>query len=147
MIKRILFILLAVAGISVAACARDTYARDASALPKAAQTVLAKNFKAGVSLVKLDKDFGRVSEYEVILTDGTEITFDRNGNWENIEVKASSSVPNAFIPAGIASYVRKHMSGARIVGIEKDRNGYDVELSNGVEMKFNKSGQFVRFDD
>lgn len=147
MIKRLFIALIAVAGISTAAMARDTYAHDASVLPQAAQMTLAKNFKAEVSVVKIEKDFGRVSEYEVVLSDGTEITFDRDGNWDNIEVRKTMKIPSAFIPAAIAKYVKTNMSGENIVGIDKDRSGYDVELSNGVDMKFNKNGQFVRYDD
>ena len=67
-------------------------------LPKAAQTTIANNFKAKVSVVKIDKDFGRISEYEAILTDGTEISFDRDGNWDNVEVNKSASVPSSLIP-------------------------------------------------
>lgn len=146
MLKRLLIALAAVICIS-AAVARDTYARDASVLPKAAQTTLSQNFKARVSVVKIDKDFGRISDYEVILTDGTEITFDRNGNWENVEVGKNGTIPSAFIPSSIADYVRTNMSGQKIAGIEKERTGYDVELANGVDMKFDKNGNFVRYDE
>ena len=142
MIKRLLIALVAVIGMSAAAAARDTYAHDASVLPKAAQTTLSQNFKAHVSVVKIDKDFGRISDYEVILTDGTEITFDRDGNWENVEVSVNGTIPSAFIPSSIADYVRTNMSGQKIVGIEKERTGYDIELANGVDMKFDKNGQF-----
>lgn len=148
MFKKILLAFVAMAAISTATVfARDSYARDASVLPKAAQTAIADNFRAKVSLVKIDKDFGRVSEYEVILTDGTEITFDHNGNWDNVEVGANGSVPAAFIPEGVAKYVKTAQPKQKIIGIEKERGGYDVELSNGVDMKFNKQGQFVRYDD
>ena len=145
--KKIWILFAAVAMMAAAACARDTYAHDASVLPKAAQTVIANNFKSKVSVVKIDKDFGRGSEYEVILSDGTEISFDRDGNWDNVETSNTSSVPKAFIPQGIRDFVSKNHSGARIVGIDKERSGYDVELSNGIEMKFNKAGQFLRYDD
>lgn len=144
--KKLLFGLVALLGISATAMARDTYAHDASVLPKAAQTTLANNFKAKVSVVKIEKDFGRISEYEVILTDGTEITFDRNGNWEDIEVSANRSVPSAFIPADIAGYIKKEQPGQKVIGISKERSGYEIELTNGVEMKFNKQGQFVKYD-
>lgn len=146
MLKKILIAVIAVIGVSLSASARDSYSHDASVLPKAAQTVIAKNFKSNVSLVKVDKDFGRVSEYEVIMSDGSEISFDRNGNWENVEVNVSKSVPAGFIPEAISSYVKKNQPGQRIVGIEKEKNGYEVELSNGVDIKFNKEGQFLRFD-
>ncbi len=147
MIKRFFICLAAAVGITFAVSARDTYAHDASVLPRAAQTTLANNFKSRVSVVKIDKDFGRVSDYEVILTDGTEISFDRNGNWDNVEVASSGAVPSAFVPSPIADYVRTNMAGARIVGIDKERSGYDVELSNGVEIKFDKDGRFLRYDD
>lgn len=127
--------------------AKDIYAHDASVLPKAAQTVIANNFKAKVSLVKIDKDFGRVSEYEVILNDGTEISFDRDGNWDNVEVNNSKSVPASMVPQAIRAFVKAQHSGQRIVGIDKERRGYDIELSNGIEMKFNKEGKFLKYDD
>ena len=147
MIRKVLLALIAVIGLSTTAMAGDKYAHDASVLPKGAQTTLSKNFKSKVSVVKIDKDFGRVSEYEVVMTDGTEITFDRDGNWKEVEVNVSKSVPTAFVPSGVTSYVKSNQKGQRVVGIEKTRGGYDVELSNGVEMKFDKDGKFVRYDD
>lgn len=147
MFRRLLMIMVAVAGIALSASARDTYAHDASVLPKAAQTTLANAFKSKVSVIKIDKDFGMVSEYEVVLTDGTEITFDSDGNWKDVEVGINASVPSKFIPAGVASYIKSNQPGTHVVGIEKKRGGYDVELSNGVEMKFNSEGQFLRYDD
>ena len=145
--KKFLLTLIAVFSITAIASARDIYSHDASVLPKAAQSTINKNFKAKVSVVKIDKDFGRISEYEAILTDGTEISFDRHGNWDNIETSASSSVPEALIPAAISTYVKKNYAGQKIVGIDKERNGYEVELTNGLDLKFNKQGEFLRYDD
>lgn len=147
MMKRLFIALIALISVSVASMAKDTYSRDASALPKAAQETLSRNFKSKVSIIKIDKDLGRISEYEVILTDGTEITFDRNGNWDNVEVGVKGKIPSAFIPSAIAGYVKKNMPGTKIIGIDRERSGYDVELSNGVEMKFDKDGRFLRYDD
>lgn len=145
--KKFLLAIFTILGIATFAQAKDTYAHDASVLPKAAQTTIANNFKAKVSVVKIDKDFGRVSEYEVILTDGTEISFDRDGNWENVEVNNSKAVPSNFVPKAIQDYVNRNQKGARIVGIDKEKHGFDIELSNGIEMKFDKSGNFKRYDD
>lgn len=144
--KKLLFTIIALLGISTAAMAKDTYAHDSSVLPKAAQTILANNFKAKVNLVKIDKDFGRVSDYEVILTDGTEITFDKNGNWENVEIGVRDTIPSYFIPKAVSSYVKQNQPGQKIVGIDKEKSGYDIELANGIEIKFNKDGQFIKYD-
>ncbi len=146
MIRRILIALVAVAAVSASATARDTYSRDAASLPKAAQTTLKNNFKANVSVVKIEKELGRVSEYEVILNDGTEISFDRDGNWKDIEVAANKSVPSAFIPAAIAQYIKTSQPGQKVIGISKERKGFEVELTNGVEMKFDRQGKFIKYD-
>lgn len=133
--------------LSLSVSARDTYARDASVLPTGARVTLDKNFKAKVSVVKIEKTLGRVDDYEVVLTDGTEVEFDRNGNWKNVETSSSKSVPASIIPVGIREHCKKYHSSARIVGIERNRGGYEVELSTGIEIKFNKEGKFVRYDD
>lgn len=145
--KKILLMLAIILGTSVASSAAGGYRHDPNVLPAAAQTTLKRNFKADVSLVKTDRTLGRVTEYEVILTDGTEISFDRSGNWKDVEVRRGSEVPKAFIPDGVKAYVNQYQKGARIVGVEKRRGGYDVELSNGVEMKFSSDGRFQRYDD
>lgn len=145
--KKFLLLIAIVIGVSTAAMAKDIYGHDASVLPEAARTTIANNCKAEVSVVKIEKDFGRISEYEVVLTDGTEITFDRNGNWKDVETNKAASVPAGFIPQAISDFVAKNHQGTNIVGIDKERYGYEVELSNGVDIKFDKNGRFMRYDD
>lgn len=144
--KKLLLIIAMVVGMVGAASARDNYVHDASVLPEAAKTVIANNFKGKVSLVKVDKEFGSVKEYEVILTDGTEISFDKNGNWKDVEVNVSKSVPSSMVPKTISDYVKQNQKGQRIIGIEKNRSGYELELSNGIDMKFDLAGNFLKYD-
>ena len=146
MMKKFLVAIVAIIAIAITANAGETFSRDASVLPKAAQTILADNFKAKVSMIKIDKDFGRVSEYEVILTDGSEVTFDHNGNWKEVEVSLKNSVPSFFVPKSVSEYIKKTHSGQKIVGIEKNRSGYEVELTNGIDLKFNNQGLFLKYD-
>lgn len=144
--KRFIMILAAFVGLTTAVMASDTYAHDANVLPEAAKTTINNNFKSKVSLVKIDKTLGHIDEYEVILTDGTEITFDNKGNWKEVETSQTKSVPQAFIPQAIRSYVNKNHAGQHIVGIEKKRKGYEVELTNGIDIKFKADGTFDRYD-
>ena len=144
--KKLFLLLALLLGIGMSASAKDSYSRDASVLPEAAKTTIANNFKAKVSLVKIDKTLGIVTEYEVILTDGSEISFDKHGNWEGVEMPANTSVPKGFLLKGITDYVGKKHSGQKIVSIDKEGNGYEVELSNGIDIKFDKNGAFVRYD-
>lgn len=127
--------------------AKDQYVRDVKYLPQSAQTFIDQHFKSGeVSVIKLDKTLGKVTEYEVIMQDGTEISFDRHGNWDNVEMPVKKSVPKTIVPAEIAKYVSTNYPNQRIVSIDKERSGYEVELQNGIDLKFNKAGQFKQFD-
>lgn len=145
--RRILLTAAILLGSVAAMSARDTYTRNVNDLPPAAKSVLASNFNSKVSVIKIDRDFGRVSDYEVVLSDGSEITFDRAGNWENVEVAPNKAVPNKFILGPIAAYIKSNHKGTRVVGIDKDRRGYEVELSNGIELKFDRQGNFLRYDN
>ena len=89
-------------------------------------------------------------EYEVRLSDGTEIEFTRKGEWKHIDCKHSNvytSVPNALIPVEIANYVKASFPDEDIVKIDKDRRDWEIELSNRLEIKFDKKFRVLEFDD
>lgn len=142
--KIFLILIILISGLSVQA--GDTYTRDINILPNMAKTTIKNYMKGEISHIKIEKKRGFISEYDVILIDGTEISFDRNGNWKDIEMNINASVPQQLIPQPIQSYINDNHKGALIIGIEKKKSGYDVELSNGVEIEFNNSGRFIRYD-
>lgn len=143
--RKLLIIFALLIGVFTAS-ARDNYSHNPADLPNSAQVILKNNFKAEVSHIKIEKNFGKIKEYDVVLTDGTEITFDSHGNWKEIEVRQNASVPSSLVPKAITDYVKQTQKKAKITGIEKERSGYEIELSNGVEMKFNLEGQFIRYE-
>lgn len=145
--KKSLLVALAAIISIISVSARDIYSRKVSDLPSSAQNTLSQHFKASLSVIKIDKGFTGVSEYDVVLTDGTEISFDRNGNWKDIEVASGKRVPDALVPKQILDYVKKYNQNKKIVGIEKNRNNYEVELENGIEIKFDRAGNFLRYDN
>lgn len=142
-----IFLAIAVAlGIGLSAEARDRYERTDESLPQAAKLTLQKHFKAKVALVKIEKTIGTIQEYEVILTDGTDISFDAKGNWDSVETPINKSVPTKLVPQAITEYVNTNYKNANIVSVDKEGYGYDIELNNGLELKFDKAGNFKRFD-
>lgn len=142
-----IFLAIAVAlGIGLSAEARDRYERTDESLPQAAKLTLQKHFKAKVALVKIEKTIGTIQEYEVILTDGTDISFDAKGNWDSVETPINKSVPAKLVPQAITEYVNTNYKNANIVSVDKEGYGYDIELNNGLELKFDKAGNFKRFD-
>ena len=111
-------------------------------LPQAAKSFVQKNFPNN-TIIYAEKE---MFSYEARLDDGTEIDFDRKGNWDKVDCKFNP-VPASIIPAPILNYVQKTFPNAEIVKIDKERHGYDIELSNDIELKFNKKGAFMGMDD
>lgn len=126
--------------------AADEYSQDANVLPAKARTMLSKNFKAKINVIKIDKTLGHINDYEVVLTDGTVVEFNNKGDWKEVEVGRDKAVPAAMVPREITTYVKQYQKGERIIGIEKDRKGYDITLANGVEMEFDAKGSFKKYD-
>ncbi len=115
-------------------------------LPAAAKTFVKTNFPGQtISYAKLDREFSG-TRYEVRLNNGVELDFDKNGTWDKVDCNYSA-VPAKLVPASIANYVKANFAGASIVKIDKERYGYDIELSNDLELKFNKNGKLMSIDD
>lgn len=144
--KKLMLILTVIFGVMTAG-ARNNYSHDINILPEAAKIMLSENFKSGVSHIKVGKEFGHIRKYEVIMTDGSEISFDKHGNWKDVEVSSNASVPTAFILSPISNFVKANQGKAKVTGIEKKSYGYEVELSNGVDVRFTEKGKFIRYDD
>ncbi|MDE6380450.1 MAG: PepSY-like domain-containing protein [Muribaculaceae bacterium] len=144
--KKLIFILAVLFGVMTAS-ARDNYSHDVNILPEKAQTAISQNFKADVSHIKIGKEFGKIRKYSVVLTDGSEISFDKHGIWKDVEVSNAASVPSGIIPTPIARFIKDNQSKAYVTGIEKKAYGYEVELSNGVDVIFTEKGKFIRYDD
>lgn len=116
-----------------------------SELPARAKQVVKTHFRGkNIAVVTVERQIVGKS-YDVVFTSGEKLEFDRNGNWTEIDCKRSR-VPAALVPSAIKNYVRKNYSGATVVQIEKDRSGYEVQLSTGLELTFNKHFRVIDID-
>ncbi len=95
-------------------------------------------------MATLDKELFDKS-YDVIFSDGTKLELDKKGQWK--EVKAAK-MPAGIVPTAVAQKVKSVAPGTTVVKIEKrDEGGYEVKLSNGMELEFNRQLQLVDIDD
>lgn len=113
-------------------------------LPAKAQQVIKSNF-AGKKVAVVVQDGVISKSYDVMFTNGEKLEFDRNGEWKELDCRRSA-VPAGLIPAAIKTYVNQNYADAKVVQIEKDRSEYEVKLSTGVEITFNKSFQAIDID-
>ena len=145
--KKILLILIAVFSIGIFAAAADNDELiNKSQLPKAAQEFIDAHF-AGVDLLYAKEDCNILfNSYEVRLANGVKVEFSSKGNWEEVDC-SQGAVPAAVVPQPIKDYVEKNYAGERIMMIEKNRNDYEVKLSNRLELKFDKNFNIYDIDD
>ena len=123
--------------------------KEASAQSKTIETFVATYFPEAEILSTIRDGL----DYEVTLSDYTQIDFDGNllGNleWDEVDCKHSSIykvVPSALVPTEITNYVSRLHPTQSIVKISKDGLGWDIELSNGIEIEFDKRFNVVDFD-
>lgn len=115
-------------------------------LPAVSRQVITKYFAGKkVALAKMESGLAN-KNYDVIFTNGDKLEFDRKGAWTEIDCERST-VPPALVPTAIKNYVGSNYEGSKIVKIERDSREYDVKLSNGIEITFNKKFQVTDIDD
>lgn len=128
--------------------AGDVVTKDMNQLPLPARNFINRHFtKPQVSHIKIDKEMMESTKYEVLLMDGSEIDFDSKGNWEEVSAKKGQKVPDSVIPSFAVTYLKEHQFTEPVTKVERDRKGYEVELSTGISFKFNNKGKFVKADD
>ena len=129
--------------------AADVITKDMNQLPLPARNFINRHFtKPEVSHIKIDKEMLEATKYEVLLTDGTEIEFDSKGNWDEVSARKGQVIPASIVPNFAVDYLKAHNFAAEgVTKVERDRKGYEVELSTGVSFKFDKKGKFVKADD
>ncbi|MGG5507717.1 MULTISPECIES: PepSY-like domain-containing protein [unclassified Myroides] len=114
-------------------------------LPQKALMFMDTHFKGKeIQTIEKDDDFLSVS-YKVTFADRLEIEFDRSGEWDEVDGNGTA-LPTSFMLDPIVAYVKQQYKETAIVKIEKKRSYYEVELQNGLELEFSKSGTFKRID-
>lgn len=115
-------------------------------LPASVQAFVTQHFPSQ-TITYADKDwewFGY--KYDVVLADGTQISFDTDDQWDKVSSMVNP-VPAALVPAPIATHVNANFPSVAIIKIDKERYGYDIELANQLELKYNHQGALMEMDD
>ncbi|PWM44128.1 PepSY-like domain-containing protein [uncultured Alistipes sp.] len=112
-------------------------------LPSLARAFIETYFPdQSVSYAERDKDDGR-REYSVVLSNGTEIDFDQNGDWESVDCKFSV-LPEGIVPQSIAEDMAIRYPDAKAYKIERQLGGYELSIGQGRELVYAADGTFIR---
>lgn len=115
-------------------------------LPTKAQEFVTTYFPGqSIRFVRMEIDVTK-TEYTVRFENGMEIEFNGNGDWDEVESHAEC-LPSGFLPESILDYLSQRHPNACLNEISRGRHKYEIELADGLELIFNKNGEFLRYDD
>lgn len=122
------------------------YTTDVNALPQNSRQFLATHFsEIKVAHISIEKEWYGIKDYDVILTDGTEVEFRKNGEWKEVS-RRKMGIPSTILLAPIRDYVKTNFSTNYIVSVEADKRKYEVKLDNGIELDFDRNGNLREVD-
>ena len=120
-------------------------AQNTNANPAITQFVTQYFPDATVQMVMPDDD-----DIDVVLNDYTKIEFRRNNEWKKVDCEHSTTftaVPATLVPEQITAYVTANFPNAIIKKLEKNFRSWEIELNNGLELKFNSNFKILEIDD
>lgn len=149
MLKKIILVVISLVaagalGYYLANLVRDR-ATSPEALPEKVFTFISEHFQdEKIAFAKEDRDLFKLT-YEVVLTDGTKLEFRRNGDWKEIK-RHRVGIPEGIVPEKAAAKVNELYPNSVITKAEYDDNDLELELDNGLELKFDKSFNLTGLD-
>lgn len=137
--------MMVVTALLSAGCEKETTISEHE-LPEQAKLFLTTHF-SGQGITKATRDIeGNTTTFEVILANGINVDFDKNGKCISMDGHGQK-LPDSALPSGILTYVQTHYSGYFITDWGFEFFGQKVELSNEIELGFDLSGNFLRILD
>ena len=143
--KRIIALILSLSVFALSAKADDKPI-DYEQLPAAARAFIQSDFASlSISFITRDADLLDTT-YDVHFTNGLKLEFNSKGEWKEIS-NATALIDTKYIPKEILASIASRWPDAGIKKIERYRQGYEIELTNRLELKYDKHFRLVEIDD
>lgn len=115
-------------------------------LPANAQSFIQTHYpNSEVTYATMDRDIYS-TDYDVRLSCGTKIEFNGEGEWTEVDAHRQA-VAREIIPMELQSYVEQNYPSQQICEIQRDKRGWDIKLTSGLELEFDNSFRLVDIDD
>ena len=143
--KHIIALILSLSVFALSAKADDKPI-DYEQLPAAARAFIQSDFPS-LSISFITRDAGILdTTYDVHFTNGLKLEFNSKGEWKEIS-NATALIDTKYIPKEILASIASRWPDAGIKKIERYRQGYEIELTNRLELKYDKHFRLVEIDD
>ena len=139
--KQIIFI--AILALAFVSCEKETVLDDMN-IPEEISNYVNTHFPDN-KIIQVVKDVDELElSYDVILEDSLSMEFNRKK--KIISIEGINKIPDSVIPEKLLNYVNNNYSEQYIIEWNLDNRYQEIELNNGIELKFNKEGEFIRID-
>lgn len=141
--KKSMILVAALGMMALTSCEKETELKE-SELPEEIKAYVATHFaESTVEHAWKEKD-DFTTTYEVQLSGNVQLEFDEKKRIEEIE--ALTALPASVIPGQIEAYVKSHYPDNFIIAWELDGKIQQIKLDHGLELVFDKNGNFLRID-
>ncbi len=120
----------------------------ADVLPDVAKKFVAEHFP-DATILNVDNKQSPITDgtvFEVKLSDKTEIDFDKDGEWREINAEDGVALPLSVLPTNIQDYVKKNYANVQVLSVDKEMDYIAVDLANDTDLIFDLDGNFLRID-
>ncbi|SEK37214.1 PepSY-like domain-containing protein [Parapedobacter koreensis] len=143
--KKVIYLtaLMGVALGLLTACDKESIV-SVDGLPANAQTYITQHFPSYEILQVIKERDDLKTTYEVYLSEGYHLDFDKKGSILGIE--GTNKLPDSVVPEKILAYVEATYPSEFILDWELDSRRQEIKLSNRMELEFDLNGNFLRID-
>lgn len=145
----VFYFALFAAAITLFACEEETVI-PANKLPSTSRTFIETHFP-GVETIAVVREKEGLSDvdYTVYLANGFDIVFTKSGDWDDIDGHLSPLPESvlALLPQPLSHYIAGAFPNLSAVEVNRERYGYEIGLSNDIDLRFDAGGRFIGIDD
>lgn len=106
----------------------------------------------GTAVVRAEREWN--GNVEVELSNGVGLIFGANGIFlgiaedevENEDIN-DEDIPISQLPQAVRDYISQNYPNNSIIEAEREDDGFEVTLNNGVELRFDEEGNFISAED
>jgi hypothetical protein len=146
--KTVFYLMFFAVATLLIACEKEKLIQE-NELPAASRTFIETHF-ADVEITAIVKDRdGLDIDYTVYLANSFDIDFTKSGKWDDVDGHFLP-VPESILtllPQPLLQHIANTFPNLSIVEVNRERHGYEIGLSNGIDLNFDSSGRFAGFDD
>lgn len=144
-------LLLALIAIISVLATQTMRAQNYKSLPENAKEYISRHFQnSAINHYEKETELLDIEHKVYINHSGVSyrLEFDKYGNITEISsLDNRTPLPQSVLPVKITQHAKQVYPNACIVEWEKKRSTQTIELDNGVELVYNRRGDFLRMDD